>query len=260
MQFCECVRQWAKFVSCLSELSRLPVVLFVRITPTACCPSGGKFVQGWAICRGSCVYSPWSFLSFRSWKWRVQWWYRVLMFSACLPLACFLCMLIAQDSFCFRANVFVVVVVVVVGWLCVYVCVCVCTHLWVYLVWMGGGDVYIYAHVCNMCMHAHICECVRVCTHICEYVCACEHMCIYLHVCNMYMHAHICECVFTCMFVHVCMYVFHFCMHQCWLSTAVDYSVIPFLLSQFVKLSFCSGSIDIALCCCQFSFSGSDRS
>ena len=51
------------------------------------------------------------------------------MFSACLPLACFLCMLIAQDSFCFRANVFVVVVVVVVGWLCVYVCVCVCTHL-----------------------------------------------------------------------------------------------------------------------------------
>ena len=26
MQFCECVRQWAEFVSCLSELSRLPVV------------------------------------------------------------------------------------------------------------------------------------------------------------------------------------------------------------------------------------------
>ena len=42
------------------------------------------------------------------------------MFSACLQLACFLCMLIAQDSFCFRANVFVViVVVVVVGCVCV---------------------------------------------------------------------------------------------------------------------------------------------
>ena len=49
-------------------------------------------------------------------------------------------------------------------------------------VWVGGS-MYIYAHVCNMCMHAHICE----------YVCVCKHMCIYMHVCNMYMHAHICE-------------------------------------------------------------------
>ena len=117
------------------------------------------------------------------------------MFSACLPLACFLCMLIAQDSFCFRANVFVEVVGV---WL-VGVCVCVYMHTFVSVLGMyvcvGGwvGSMYIYAHVCNMCMHAHICECVRVCRHICEYVCMCKHMCIYVHVCNMYMHAHICE-------------------------------------------------------------------
>ena len=65
MQFCECVRQWAKFVSCLSELSGLPVSPFCQNYSNCLLSMGGKslykvelFVKGAVFThRGPCFLS-----------------------------------------------------------------------------------------------------------------------------------------------------------------------------------------------------------
>ena len=130
MQFCECVRQWAKFVSCLSELSRLPVVLFVRIIPTACCPWGEKVCTRLSylsreLCLLTVVLSFFQILEVES-SVMVQGSYvfcllAVSLLSVHVDSAGLL--LLQSQCFCCGGGGS--------GWLvvCVCVCVCVCTRL-----------------------------------------------------------------------------------------------------------------------------------